>query len=82
MPPNANIAAFARSHDSCRVANVAATNLYLLSGRPATNTYNFEISTVAGSTSCIVGPDRSASTLRPALWPAREDAPVTLAQSL
>ena len=66
-PKKANIAAWARSHDSCRMSNVASTNAYRLNGRQATNKYTFETSPVVGSSSCIVGPDQSTSMLRPAL---------------
>jgi hypothetical protein len=47
-----------------------------MDGRHATNRYTFETSPVAGSTSCIIGPDQSTSTLRPgnsATYTSRSD---------
>ncbi len=67
-PPNQpNIAAFARSHVSCRISRVGSTNEYRENGNVATNEYTLDICPVTGSVSCIVFPDQSTSTVCPAL---------------
>src|SRR5699024_6727234 len=74
-PKNSYMATCAASHVFCCISRVGSTNAYRQIGKHATNRYTVCVLPVTGSSSCIVGPDQSTSSVWPALCPTREVTP-------